>query len=301
MLNPISRFFGLLGRLFQSGSEKIEDPTYVLERAFSQQVQALEETRRGRLELETISARLEIETRQLSDGVGACQEQARRALIAGRDDLARVSLARREELDEQLSRTQAEHENLEQERQGLQRQESELAGAVQAFRSRKEVLKAQYGATRARLRVGEALTGYSRTVTTVGDDVRRFEDRLLTLKARTRALETVAIGPVTGSTMAPAYVERELSIVSVPPRIEEKLEQLRGELELPSRAPRLAVDAPSTPQPSLTASSDAGQTIPAPAVEVKPSAVSVPSPAASPEPEELHPTEPDRTRLEAAS
>src|SRR5688500_14789515 len=100
MLNPISRFFGFLGQLFQSGSEKIEDPTYVLERAFSQQLKALEETRRGRLELETISARLEMETRQLGDGVGACQEQARRALLAGREDLARVSLARREELDE---------------------------------------------------------------------------------------------------------------------------------------------------------------------------------------------------------
>ena len=290
MLNPISRFFGLLGRLFQSGSEKIEDPTYVLDRAFSQQLQALEETRRGRLEIETISARLEIETRQLSDGVGACQEQARRALQAGRDDLARVSLARCQELDEQLVRTQAERERLEAERQGLQRQESELAGAVQAFRSRKEVLKAQYGATRARLRVGEALTGYSRTVTTVGDDVRRFEDKLLTLQARTRALETVAIGPVTGSTLAPAYVERELSIVSVPPRIEEKLEQLRGELGLPSS--RYAVDAqamtpPMMPAASISAPADpsAGAPAPAPAVEVHP--------------EELR--TPERTRLEAAS
>jgi phage shock protein A len=248
MLNPISRFFGFLGQLFQSGSEKIEDPTYVLERAFSQQLKALEETRRGRLELETISARLEMETRQLGDGVGACHEQARRALIAGREDLARVSLARREELDEQLTHTRAERERLEIDRQGLQRQESELSGAVQAFRSRKEVLKAQYGATRARLRVGEALTGYSQTVTTVGDDVRRFEDKLLTLQARTRALETVAIGPVTGSVMAPAYVDRELSIVSVAPRIEEKLQELRGELGLP--ASRLAVEAPARANPA---------------------------------------------------
>lgn len=273
MLNPISRFFGFLGQLFQSGSEKIEDPTYVLERAFSQQLKALEETRRGRLELETISARLEMETRQLADGVGACQEQARRALLAGRDDLARVSLARREELDEQLTRTQAEHERLEIDRQGLQRQESELSGAVQAFRSRKEVLKAKYGATRARLRVGEALTGYSHTVTTVGDDVRRFEDKLLTLQARTRALETVAIGPVAGSVMAPAYVDRELSIISVAPRIEERLQELRSELGLLTA--RLAVDAPAAPAPS----------IPAPAVEVHA--------------EELEMSE--RPRLEAAS
>ena len=256
MLNPISRFFGFLGQLFQNGSEKIEDPTYVLERAVSQQMKALEATRRGRLELETISARLEMEIRQLGDGVGACQEQARRALLAGREDLARVSLARREELDEQLARTQAERERLEIDRQGLQRQESELSGAVQAFRSRKEVLKAQYGATRARLRVGEALTGYSQTVTSVGDDVRRFEDKLLTLQARTRALETVAIGPVSGSVMAPAYVDRELSIVSVAPRIEEKLQELRGELDLPASS--LAVEASSVPAPA----------IPEPAVEV---------------------------------
>jgi phage shock protein A len=298
MLNPISQFFGLLGRLFQSGSEKIEDPTYVLERAFSQQMQALEETRRGRLEIETISARLEMETRQLSDGVGACQEQARRALLAGREDLARMSLARREELDEQLTRTQNERERLESDRQGLQRQESELSGAVQAFRSRKEVLKAQYGATRARLRVGEVLTGYSRTVTTVGEDVRRFEDKLLTIQARTRALETVAIGPMTGSTMAPSYVDRELSIVSVAPRIEEKLDELRLELGLPSD--RLTVDAPSVPKHSLSAQSEytpptSARSVPSPAVEVH--AEDLPHEDRSHT--DISPT--DRTRLEAAS
>ena len=235
MRNPITGFFGLLGWLFQSGAERIEDPSYTLERAYSQQLQALEETRRGRLEVETIGARLDLEIRQLGDGVAACDDQARRALLAGRDDLARISLGRREELREQQVRTQTERERLDEERRGLHQQESDLAGAVQAFRSRKEVLKAQYGATRARLRVGEALTGYSRTVTTVGDDVRRFEDRLLTLQARARALETVAIGPVAGSMIAPASVERELTIISVSPRIDEEVDRLRGELGLPER------------------------------------------------------------------
>src|SRR5688572_111390 len=202
MRNPISGFFGFLGWLFQSGSEKIEDPSYTLERAYSQQLQALEETRRGRLEVETIGARLDLELRQLGEGIAACEDQARRAMLANREDLARISLGRCEEIRDQQARTQIERDRLEEERRGLHQQESELAGAVQAFRSRKEVLKAQYGATRARLRVGEALTGYSRTVTTVGDDVRRFEDRLLTLQARARALETVAIGPAVGSVMA---------------------------------------------------------------------------------------------------
>jgi phage shock protein A len=236
MLNPISSFFGLLGRLFQSGSEKIEDPSYALEKAYAQQVQALDETRRGRLEVETIGARLDLEIRQLGDGVRACDDQARRALQAGRDDLARVSLGRREELAEQLTQTRTERDRLDDDRKGLHQQETEIAGALQAFRSRKEVLKAQYGATRARLRVGEALTGYSRTVTTVGDDVRRFEDKLLTLQARARALETISIGPVSGSIMAPSSVERELTIVTVSPRIEEELQRIRGELGLPDTA-----------------------------------------------------------------
>ena len=257
MSNPISAFFGLLGRLFESGSERIVDPTYALDRAYAQQLQALEETRRGRLEIETINARLALEARQLGDGVAACDDQARRALLAGRDDLARVSLGRREELDEQLIRTQAERERLDEERQSLQRQESELSGAVQAFRSRKEVLKAQYGATRARLRVGEALTGYSRTVTTVGDDVRRFEERLLTLRARSHALETVAIGPVSGSAIAPAYVERELRIVGMSPRIEDELQRMRGELGLPSApasiSPSASVEAARVEAPQLEA------------------------------------------------
>ena len=233
MANPISSFFGLIGRLFQNGAERIEDPSYALERAYRQQLQALDETRKGRLEVETIGARLELDMRQLGEGIGACKDQARRALLANREDLARVSLGRCEELREQLARTTGERERLDEERRSLHRQETELAGALQAFRSRKEVLKAQYGATRARLRVGEALTGYSSMVTTAGDDVRRFEERLLTLQARAHALESVAIGPVVGSMIAPASVERELTYISVSPRVEEEVERLRLELGLP--------------------------------------------------------------------
>lgn len=244
MRNPISTFFGFLGRLFQSGSEKIEDPTYALERAYRQQQQALDETRRGRIEVETIGARLDLELRQLGEGVEACEDQARRALLAEREDLARVSLGRREELHEQVIRTQAERDRLDEERRELQRQETELSGALQAFRSRKEVLKAQYGATRARLRVGEALTGYSNTVTTAGEDVRRFEERLLTLQARARAMETVAIGPAVGSLIAPASVERELSYATVSPRVEEQLQRLRGELSLPARVTGATAEQP---------------------------------------------------------
>jgi phage shock protein A len=255
MANPISYFFGFIGRLFESGSEKIVDPSYALDRAYSQQLQALEETRKGRLEVETIGARLELDMRQLGEGVSACEDQARRALLANRDDLARVSLGRREELREQLTRTQTERERLEEERRSLHRQETELAGALQAFRSRKEVLKAQYGATRARLRVGEALTGYSRTVTTVGEDVRRFEERLLTMQSRARALETVAIGPLAGSLIAPASVERELTIISVSPRVEDEVRRLRGELGLPVEPPveRASIEGARVARPELEA------------------------------------------------
>ena len=49
MRNPITGFFGFLGWLFQSGAEKIEDPSYALERAFSQQLKALEEELEAKL------------------------------------------------------------------------------------------------------------------------------------------------------------------------------------------------------------------------------------------------------------
>ena len=54
------------------------------------------------------------------------------------------------------------------------------------------------------------------------------------LQARARAMDTIAIGPAMGSTIAPAYVERELKIASVSPRIDEAVHRLRGELGLPT-------------------------------------------------------------------
>ena len=91
----------------------------------------------------------------------------------------------------------------------------------------------------------------------MGEDVRRFEERLLTLQARTRALETVALGPVAGSLMAPASVERELTIVTVSPRIDEQVQRLRGELGLPAGAatPVARLDDGHVERPQLEAAS----------------------------------------------
>lgn len=249
MKNPISRVFGLFTQMFQGGLDRIEDPTSALERAYEQQFRALEETRRGRLDIETAAARLEIEARRTDEVAVTYEGQARRAIAAGRNDLARLALSRRDELLEQAARTAKEREHLEEERLRLQQQESSLTGALQAFRGRKEVLKAQYGATRARLRVGEALTGYSRTVTSVGADVRRFEGRLLTLQARARALETVAASQTVMGLNGPLIIDQELAVFGAEPRIEQELDRLRAELlarlELSTNGGAHQLEAPS--------------------------------------------------------
>src|SRR5262245_37812624 len=124
MSNAISRIFAAFARLLQAGVDRVEDPTAAIERVYEQQLRALEETRRGRLEVETAAARLDLDARRGAQTAARYEEQARRALADGRDDVARAALARREELLTAAELTAAERARLDDERASLHQQEA---------------------------------------------------------------------------------------------------------------------------------------------------------------------------------
>src|SRR5688572_12632861 len=76
--------------------ERSEDPRQTLEYSYEQQRDLLQKVRRGLVEVATSKVRLEMQASKLRDQVPKVEEQARRALAAGREDLARVALQRKQ-------------------------------------------------------------------------------------------------------------------------------------------------------------------------------------------------------------
>src|SRR5690348_2031514 len=78
--------------------DKAEDPGQVLDYSYSKQLEQLQQLRRSIADVVTNEKRLELQQTQLLDKVNTLDQQARQALSAGREDLARLALQKKETL-----------------------------------------------------------------------------------------------------------------------------------------------------------------------------------------------------------
>jgi phage shock protein A len=212
--------------------DKYEDPREALDYSYTKQLEMLNKLRRSVAEVVTAKKRLEMQKTKLWDNIRLLDEQARRALDAGREDLAKLALERKntnlmqvQSLDKQIAEMKQEQEKLEQ-------TEKRLSTKVEEFRSRKEIIKAQYSAAEASVKVKESITGISEEVADVGMAMNRAEDKTEKMRAKSQALdEMINSGALTDYTSNKDEIERELEKVTVQSSVEEELAKLKSERE----------------------------------------------------------------------
>src|SRR5436189_6060839 len=100
---------GLLGRAgeiirakFSALLTRAENPHGTLDYSYEKQLESLQNVKRGVADVVTAKKRLEIQTQQLEQNVVKLDTQARQALAAGREDLARQALERKSGIQQQL-------------------------------------------------------------------------------------------------------------------------------------------------------------------------------------------------------
>lgn len=231
---------GLLSRMstiFKSkvnkALDKAEDPRETLDYSYEKQLELLQKVKRGIVEVTTSKKRLELQAQKIRDDSAKLDDQARRSLTAGREDLARVVLQRKATATEQLVGLDQQIGNLSAEQQKLTDAESRLSAKVEAFRTRKEVIKATYTAAEAQVRIGEAVSGISEEMTDVGMAIDRAENKTAELQARAVAIdELVNTGVLADPTLggASSDVDRELARITSGTRVDDDLARLKAEL-----------------------------------------------------------------------
>src|SRR5437762_12696646 len=82
--------------------DRAENPTETLDYSYEQQLQLLQNVKRGIADVVTAKKRLQLQTTQLEQSVVKLETQARQALGAGREDLARQARARKSAGQQQL-------------------------------------------------------------------------------------------------------------------------------------------------------------------------------------------------------
>src|SRR5947208_17161530 len=98
-----SRFIKYIRIRANSALDKAEDPSQVIDYSYSKQLEQLQQLRRSIADVVTNEKRLEMQQKDVEAKANKLGEQARQALMANREDLARLALQRKEQLVSQLN------------------------------------------------------------------------------------------------------------------------------------------------------------------------------------------------------
>jgi phage shock protein A len=179
----------------------------------------------------TAKKRLEIQTQQIEQNVVKLETQARQAVGAGREDLARQALERKAAAQQQLQGLDQQVQQLGGQQEKLIASQQQLETRIESFRSQKEVIKAQYSAAEAQVKVGEAATGIGRGMEDTGLAIQRAKDKTEELQARASAIdELTASGALDDLTDDRTQLDRELAQISSTSQVEDELAKLKAEV-----------------------------------------------------------------------
>src|SRR5436190_6953599 len=173
----MSRASTIVKAKFSKLLDRAEDPSETLDYSYEQQLQLLQNVKRGVADVVTAKKRLQMQTEQLEQSVVKLDTQARQALASGREDLARQALERKSGVQQQLQDLDGQVKQLEGQQEKLVTSEKQLEVRIEQFRSQKEVIKAQYSAAEAQVRIGEAATGIGREMENTGLAIDRAKDK----------------------------------------------------------------------------------------------------------------------------
>jgi len=211
---------------------RAEDPGETLDYSYEKQLELLQNVKRGVADVVTSKKRLEMQTSTLEQSVVKLDGQARQALQAGREDLAREALQRKAVAQEQLQGLDQQIQGLQAQQEKLVASEKQLSVKIEAFRSQKEVIKAQYSAAEAQVRIGEAATGIGEQMADTGLAIQRAKDKTESMQARASAVdELVESGALEDfTTGGETDLDRELRQLATGTQVDDELAKMKAEV-----------------------------------------------------------------------
>ena len=210
--------------------DQAEDPRETLDYSYEKQLEMLRNVKRGVVEMVTAKRRIQQQATVVRENIAKLDSQARQALEADREDLARLALQRKQASMIELQGLDDQIEGMEQEQEKLTVAERRLQAKVEAFKTKKEVIKAQYTAAQAQVRIGAALSGVSEEMGDISLAVERAENKTDQMRARAGAIDELAtigvLDDFTGG--AKDDISRELDKLTSEQNVESELAALKS-------------------------------------------------------------------------
>ena len=144
MAGLLSRTMTIIKAKYSKLLNRAENPQETLDYSYEQMLQQLQNVKRGVADVVTAKKRLEIQTQSLEQNVVKLETQARQAVGAGREDLARQALEKKAVVQTQLQGLDAQVKQLQDQQDKLVASQDAMQAKIESFRSQKEIIKAQY-------------------------------------------------------------------------------------------------------------------------------------------------------------
>jgi phage shock protein A len=247
-----SRFMNFLRIRTSAALDKAEDPGLVLDYSYNKQLEQLQQLRRSIADVVTQEKRLELQQSQILEKSNKIDTQAQQALLAGREDLARMALQRKETLVMQLNGYEQQIAQLRAQEERLVTMERNVSARIEMFRTQKEMVKAQYSAAQAQVKINETVTGISEEMSEMNLAMQRAQEKVLNMQARANAMDSMIeqgtlgeqglLGSGSGDSL-----DRELQQIAAQQNVEAQLQAMKQQLQLGgSNAQQRQIEGPAT-------------------------------------------------------
>ncbi len=205
-----------------------DDPRLTYAQTYDRQRDLLGKVQRALADIGATKIRLEKNTLEVQAKLPHLEQQARQALINGREDLARLALRRHRLVAGELERLQSQLTEIELEEQRLWLTEHKLSSEIEAFYARQEFIEARYSAAEAQVRIGEALGGISEDLSELGRAMEQAERKSEYMEARAAAIDRLVEDNILDIPAVTFSTRDEFKTLD--DQVEAHLESLRQEL-----------------------------------------------------------------------
>ncbi|MHB8212010.1 MAG: PspA/IM30 family protein [Acidithiobacillus sp.] len=210
---------------------RAEDPAETLDLSYEKMLTSLQEAKRHLADVVTERVSLENQIAQAQKLAAKAEEDARMALNANREDLARSALTEKQAEAQKITVLQEAHDTVAAQAQKLMDYEHALQERIEQFRTQKEVMKSQMAAAQAQVKVTESLTGLGHGLDDAGDALRRVQDRAAHEQAKAQAMDgLLESGIINDPLDHRTQTEREMDKLRATSGVDDDLTRLKAEL-----------------------------------------------------------------------
>ncbi|MDD5279367.1 PspA/IM30 family protein [Acidithiobacillus sp.] len=208
-----------------------EDPAETLDLSYEKMITNLQETKRHLADVVTEKVSLESQMAQAQKAADKADTDAKMALGANREDLARAELAEKQSELQKLASLKDAHDAVAAQSQKLQDYEQKLQDHIEQFRTQKEVTKSEMMAAKAEVQAGESLSGIGKGMDDAGEAMRRAQDRTAQMESKATAMDgLIESGALSDPLDTRSQTDKELDKVRASSGVDDDLARLKAEM-----------------------------------------------------------------------